>query len=369
MLHNSINKIIPTVGLGCCNLTRENNAIVDYAIKNAVIFFDTADCYGANESEIALGEKLKNYARDKLFVSTKAGIRFQADGVVVNGSKEYIKAACYDSLKRLQTDYIDLFYLHRVDPCTSLQESVQAMKELVEEGKVRYIGLSEVTAEQIRIAQHIHPISAVQIEYSPWARQDEINGVIDTCKELNIAIVAYSPLGRAFFTSAERTYFDTLPADDLRQLLPRYKGENLQFNLAQRQIIQQVANEKHCSLAQLVLAWEMTKGFIIIPGTTNPVHFDENKAACNIILTEEDCKKIDELVGYASYQGPRYPNEKVSAIYTDANTMPKVKEVRKLSVLSSTQKNEKSIIQRGFFADYGINQHNDTPISVLKKSM
>ncbi len=306
------------IGLGCDHLTRENNSIIDHAICKGVTFFDTAECYGKDhESEIALGEKIKKYKRKDLFIASKCGVSFEEKGICLNGSESYIKASCQASLKRLKTEYIDLYYLHRVDPERSFEDSIISLKNLVKEGKIKYIGLCEVTADQIRRAHKIHPISAVQIEYAPWSREDEQNDVIKTCKELGILVVAYSPLGRGLFTDADASYFSTLPKTDFRQLLPRYSGKCLNENLKAKFFLQAFAKTKKCTLAQLVLAWEIGKGLVPIPSTVKPQHLEENIGALSVKLSSDDIKELDKIISSCHFIGPRYPSPAISAIYPE----------------------------------------------------
>lgn len=312
MMHNSL-----SMGLGCLNLNSDNHAIIDYAIEKGVTVFDTADCYGAGESEKALGAKIKNYPRENFYISTKCGISFQQDGIHISGTSEYINQACDASLKRLQTEYIDLYYLHRVDPETPIETSVSALANLVKAGKIKYIGLSEVTEDQLRRASRIHPVTAVQIEFSPWARQDESNGVIAACKELGITVVAYSPLGRALFTTCKAEYFNQLSSQDFRKLLPRYEGDKLELNIKARDELQKFASEKGCTLAQLVLAWEMSFGFTVIPATTNQEHLNENLSALLVNIAESDKQEMDDILNQIKFHGPRYPSNDVSGIFPE----------------------------------------------------
>lgn len=311
------------MGLGCVSLTRENSSIIDEAIKNGLTCFDTAECYGSNESEIALGEKLKNYDRKKITICSKGGVRFTSNGrPELDGSPKNLVAACEASLKRLQTNYLDLYYLHRIDPQTEFESSITALKELVEAKKINGIGLSEVTADQIRRAHKIHPVSAVQIEYAPWSREDESNDVISTCAELKIPVVAYSPLGRAFFTDETEAYFTSMPDQDFRRLLPRYSGTDLKQNCEAKRALQQFAKTKSCSLAQLILAWEIHKGFIPIPATTNSKHLAENMGALKVNLTSDEMNELNKLIANCQFTGPRYPSKDISAIHPEFRRKP-----------------------------------------------
>ena len=320
------------MGLGCIDLTRENSEIIDQAIEKGIRCFDTSDCYGpAHESEIALGEKLKNHDRNSVIICTKVGVQFKADGIHLDGTPEYIASSCDASLKRLQTEYIDLYYLHRVDPKTPIEESVKALKRLVEAKNINHIGLSEVSADQIRRAHKIHPITAVQIEYSPWSRQDENNAVIETCRQLHIAVVAYSPLGRAFFTKQSRAYFEELPTNDYRKRLPRYTGKNLEINFRLKQELAQIATVRGCTLAQIVLAWEMAKGIIPIPGITKLDNLEENIHACVLRLSSSVVAVIDMALNRSKFAGLRYPSVQDSAIY------PEEKEAAEVTKSSSAK--------------------------------
>jgi len=317
MLHNTSD--FGTMGLGCVDLNSTNNQIIDYAIERGIIFFDTASCYGNGESEIALGQKLIQYPRKNILVSSKCGVYFDHHGLHLSGDASDIRSACEMSLKRLQTNYIDLYYLHRVDPNVHIETSVAELKKLVNEGKIRYIGLSEMTEGQLRRAHKIHPIKAVQIEYSPWSRQDEDNGVIAACRELKIDIVAYSPLGRAFFTNNSAGYFHSLPDNDIRKRLPRYCGNNLEFNLNARLELQGFAAKKNCTLAQLVLAWGIKQGMMVIPATTNRHHLDENLKSLAVDLMDSDMLAINQILTNEKFAGLRYPDQEVSGIYPEKN--------------------------------------------------
>lgn len=309
----------PRMGFGCVSLTDENSDIIDAVISQGCYLFDTADCYGGGQSEIALGKKLKQYPREEVIVCTKIGLKFSNGPFPeVIGAPDYIKQACDASLNRLQMDYIDLLQLHRVDPRVPIETTMQALKELVQENKIKAIGLSEVTASQIRRAHSVYPISAVQIEYSPWARHDEYNDVINTCLELDIRVIAYSPLGRAIFADTDLSYFTEMPANDYRRTLPRYLGNNLEQNLEARETLKKFAKNKGCTLAQLVLAWEIHKGYMPIPATTNVAHFKENHKAINITFSSREFIELEEIIKNSQFYGERYLSEKHSAIYPEA---------------------------------------------------
>lgn len=311
---------LPSFGLGCVDLNSNNAEIVDYALEKGITSFDTAECYNGGESERALGLKLKGIPRDKIFISSKGGVRFTASGIELAGDAASIQASCEKSLERVNTPYFDLYYLHRVDPKIPLEESIKALSYLVKTGKIKWLGLSEVTAAQIRRAHRIHPISVVQNEYSFWSKEDDKNGVLTTCRELGIRVVGYSPLGRGFFTANKADYFTGLAETDFRKLLPRYNGENLQANLQSRVKLEEFAATKKCSLAQLVLAWELNKGIHVIPATTNKAHLDENAAALMLRLSSTDMENIEAILRDLQFAGPRYPSAAISAIYPEAST-------------------------------------------------
>lgn len=316
--NENYNLNISCQGLGVMNIVTEaQQEVIHKAIGMGVNFFDTAEMYGAGKSEEALGQAIQRYKREELVIATKAGCTFEQDGLHICGSKPYIFQACDKSLRRLNVSYIDLYYLHRVDPNTPFKESILALKELVEQGKIKTIGLSEVSKEQIEIAHAIHPITAVQIEYSPWSRQDEKNQVIETCHRLGIGIVAYSPLGRAFFVEENKeTFFNGLE-NDFRNFLPRYKGEDLTNNLQARNLIESIAKAKEIKTQTLVLAWTQSKGIIPIPGTTKVPHLIENVSACHLNLSKEDVDGIDQGIDQTEFHGLRYPSKELSGIYPE----------------------------------------------------
>jgi len=304
--------------LGTESLNDTNLGIIYDAIKSGINAFDTADCYGNGASEVALGIVLPHLERNDFFIASKCGVNFGEDGkVTTDGSRAYILHACTNSLARLKIDYIDLYYLHRVGQNARIEESMLALKELVRQGKIKSIGLSEVAADQIRRAFKIHPIAAVQIEYSPWSRQDEQNDVIKTCRELNIAVLGYSPLGRAFFTAKNEEYFINLSEDDYRRLLPRYNDKFLTNNLAQRATIDACAKRKSCTTAQLVLAWELSKNIIPVFGTTNANHLDENIKALMLKLSSEDLAEVNAIIESFNVHGDRYPSQEMSGIFPE----------------------------------------------------
>ncbi len=303
-------------GLGCMGMSefygaadeKESLATLDRALELGVSFWDTADVYGYGENEILVGKSLRG-RRDKVFLATKFGIvRDKANPAArgVNGKPEYVRSACEASLKRLGVETIDLYYQHRVDQATPIEETVGAMAQLVKEGKVRYLGLSEASAATIRRAHKVHPIAALQTEYSRWSRDPE-EEILPMTRELGIAFVAYSPLGRGFLTGQIKK-FDDLPADDYRRTSPRFLGENFQRNLALVDRVTQIAREKGCTPGQLALAWLVALGedILPIPGTKRRKYLEENAGADAIKLSGAEIKRIEEVAPKGAAAGHRY---------------------------------------------------------------
>ena len=305
------------LGLGCMGMSEfygatddvESLKVLDRAIDLGVTFWDTADIYGPFINEELVGKALKG-KRQNITLATKFGIlrdpnNPQSRGF--SGKPAYVQTACEASLKRLNVAVIDLYYLHRVDPDTPIEETVGAMGKLVEQGKVRAIGLSEVSAATIRKSHAIHPISAVQSEYSLWTRDPE-EEVLATCKELGIAFVPYSPLGRGFLTGQIKR-FEDFAVDDFRRFSPRFQGENFAKNLELVTKIEQIAAEKNCTASQLALAWVMAQGEYIfpIPGTKRIKYLEENVGALNVVLDENDLAAINAIFPKDAVAGMRYP--------------------------------------------------------------
>ncbi|SEJ42492.1 Predicted oxidoreductase [Dyadobacter koreensis] len=319
---------VPVEGLGCMGMTtlagqdiygtadeQESIATIHRALELGINFLDTADLYGPLLNE-RLVSKAISANRDKYLIATKFGYEVGDNEELtwrINGRPDYVKKAVERSLKNLKTDYIDLYYLHRVDPETPIEDTVGAMAELVQSGKVKYIGLSEVSASTLRKANLIHPITAVQTEYSLFERSVETNGLFETISELGVGFVSYSPLGRGFLTGDIKSP-DDFDAKDFRRNIPRFQGENFYKNLDLVNEIKILAESKHITPSQLAIAWTLAKGTVPIPGTKRVKYLEDNVAAASIVFSEEELRHLESIVPAGKIVGDRYDQTSMSGV-------------------------------------------------------
>ncbi|XP_024025211.1 perakine reductase [Morus notabilis] len=323
---------VSKLGFGCMGLSGVYNApvpeevgisIIKHAFNKGITFFDTSDIYGPHTNEVLVGKALRELPRDKIQLATKFGVvKIGTDEVEVNGTPEYVRSCCEASLKRLNVDYIDLYYQHRVDTTVPIEDTIGELKKLVEEGKVKYIGLSEANADTIRRAHAVHPITALQMEWSLWTRDIE-EEIVPLCRELGIGIVPYSPLGRGFFGG--RAVVEGVPANSFLEINPRFRGENLEKNKILYTELEKLAGKHGCTPAQLALAWVLHQGDDVapIPGTTKTKNLDDNVGAFKVKLNNEDVKKICDLVLINEVAGERIHDVFIRCSWKFANTPPK----------------------------------------------
>ncbi|KAJ4878470.1 putative aldo-keto reductase 3 [Raphanus sativus] len=316
-------------GLGCMGLSTlygapkpETDAItlLHHAVDTGVTFLDTSDIYGPETNELLLGKALKNGVREKVELATKFGIIYGEGQREIKGDPFYVRAACEASLKRLDVDCIDLYYQHRIDTRVPIEITMGELKKLVEEGKIKYVGLSEASASTIRRAHAVHPITAVQQEWSLWTRDVE-EEIVPTCRELGIGIVAYSPLGRGFFAAGPKL-LEKLDNDDFRKRLPRFKQENIDHNKILYDKVCAMSEKKGCTPAQLALAWVHHQGDDVcpIPGTTKIQNLNQNIGALSVKLTPEEMTELETIVQLESVKGERYAN--MTATFKNSDTPP-----------------------------------------------
>jgi aryl-alcohol dehydrogenase-like predicted oxidoreductase len=324
MKHRKLGALdVGAIGLGCMGMSEfygkgddtESVAVIHRALERGVTLLDTADMYGPHTNEVLVGKAIKG-KRDQIVLATKFGIQRgeKPTDRAINGKPEYVRSACDASLIRLGVDHIDLYYQHRVDPNTPIEDTVGAMAELVKAGKIRHIGLSEAGIETLRRANKVHQITALQTEYSLWTRDPE-DGILATCRELGIGFVAYSPLGRGFLTGQIKS-FDDLAPDDFRRHSPRFQGANFEKNLELVARVQQLAKQKGCTPSQLAIAWVMAQGddIVPIPGTKRRAYLDDNLGAEAVTLDARDLAAIDVIAPKGAAAGLRYPEQTMHSV-------------------------------------------------------
>ncbi|XVF31154.1 hypothetical protein REPUB_Repub16aG0121400 [Reevesia pubescens] len=330
---------VSKLGFGCMGLAGAYNidsvpedvsiSVIKHAFDRGVTFFDTSDIYGPKTNEILVGKALKQLPREKVQLATKFGFeKMDFTGIIVNGTPEYVRKSVEASLKRLDVEYIDLYYQHRVDTNTPIEDTMGELKKLVEEGKIKYIGLSEPSPDTIKRAHAVHPITALQMEWSLWTRDIE-EEIVPLCRELGIGIVPYSPLGCGFFGG--RTDAESLPANSFLAMLPRFQGENLEKNKILYSKLEKLTEKHGCTTAQLALAWVLHQGNDVapIPGTTKIKNLDSNIDSLKMKLTEEDLKEICDVIPINEVAGANMPDSFNQFTWKFGNTPPK--EISKIS--------------------------------------
>ncbi|CAI9762829.1 unnamed protein product [Fraxinus pennsylvanica] len=363
-------------GLGCMSMSAfygppkpepEMIKLVHYAINSGITFLDTSDVYGPHTNEILLGKALKDGLREKVELATKFGITFQDSQMIVQGDPAYVRAACEASLKRLDIDCIDLYYQHRIDTHVPIEVTIGELKKLVEEGKVKYIGLSEASASTIRRAHAVHPITAVQLEWSLWSRDVE-KEIIPTCRELGIGIVAYSPLGRGFLSSGPKLV-ETLSEGDGRKYLPRFQPENLEHNKRLFDGVNDMANRKGCTPSHLALAWVHHQGTDVcpipalawvhhqgtdvcpIPGTTKFENLTKNIEALSVKLTKEDMAELESIASADAVKGDRYGPGFALSVKLTKEDMAELESIASADAVKGDR----------YGPGFGTWEHSDTP--------
>ncbi|EOY11099.1 NAD(P)-linked oxidoreductase superfamily protein [Theobroma cacao] len=336
---------VSKLGFGCAGLSGAYNdplpddagiSIIKHAFDRGITFFDTSDIYGPETNEILVGKALKQLPREKVQLATKFGItKMDTTGVMVNGTPEYVRASVEASMKRLDVEYIDLYYQHRVDTTTPIEDTMGELKKLVEEGKIKYIGLSGASPETIKRAHVVHPITAVQMEWSLWTRDIE-EEIVPICRQLRIGIVPYSPLGRGFFggraveeSVPANSLVDQLPTSTFKAIFPRFQGENLARNKILYLKVKKLAEKHGCTTAQLALAWVLHQGDDVapIPGTTKIKNLDSNIDSLRVKLTEENLKEICDVIPINEVAGTLLPDSLSHLSWKFANTPSKESKI------------------------------------------